>query len=156
MEHEIEISFIKDLLKELPNKNDFGILSRYVKVSILNNNHYISRDDFIDICDIIKITKNKKYDDVLKCLDFKANYYDLTSIDHRQYKKLKVSKSKKSDIEKFIEWAGIEKKYEWEGRDENDDCDKCDEMLDYGECDNPAWSSDGYKCKIHKKKNIKN
>ena len=138
-----KIHFINDLLKELKNKNDFTILHQYKEISLLNNKQYISREDFMLICDILKMTKNKKYDDIINCLKEDVDFFDISSIDYRIYRKLKVKKAVKPDIEKFIKWAELE--------EEEDDCDKCDEMLDYEECNNPAYQSDGYKCKLHKR-----
>jgi hypothetical protein len=108
MENEkTKIHFINDLLKELKNKNDFTILNQYKEISYLNNNQYISRDDFMMICDILKMTKNEKYDDIINCLDEDADFFDITSIDYRIYRKLKVKKAVKPDTEKFIKFCGI-------------------------------------------------
>jgi hypothetical protein len=102
-----KIHFINDLLKELKNKNDFTILHQYKEISLLNNKQYISREDFMLICDILKMTKNKKYDDIINCLDEDADFFDILSIDHKIYKKIKVKNIKRPNIEKFIEWAEI-------------------------------------------------
>ena len=142
MENFTEIKFLKDLLQLLPNKEDYSILK--YKIDLSKDEQYITHDEFKLICKIIKSVKNNKFDCILECLKDKADYYDISSIDHRIYRKLKVKKAVKPDIEKFIEWAGL--------NEEEDDCDKCDEMLDYEECNNPAYKSDGYKCKLHKLK----
>jgi len=104
---EQEIKFINDVMKELKNKNDFTILNDYKVISSLNNKQYILKEDFKMICDILKMTKNKKYNDIINCLNEDADFFDILSIDHRIYQKIKVKNVKRPNIEKFIEWAKI-------------------------------------------------